>query len=259
MVGRRDRNQANYDLWLFDLLRNIPSRFTFDAGTEWLPLWSPDGKYVAYTMDRGTGKHDLYRRLANGAGEDELVFASETNKVLTDWTSEGQILVFDESTNTGFDVSDLSYVAVSGDRKSVPYLKTPFSEQNGHVSPDGRWIAYQSDESGRIEVYVRPFPNAPGGKWQISSEGGADPRWRRDGKELFYFSGDRLLAVTVGDDAPGFTTVKTDPLFEVTRTAHRINYAVASDGQRFLINTVLETANNAGITVVLNWTQALKR
>jgi Tol biopolymer transport system component len=257
MTGRRQRNQPTFDLWLFDLSRNIPSRFTFDAGTEFLPVWSPDGKYVAYTMDHGTSKHDIYRRLANGAGEDEVVFASEANKRLTDWTSEGKFLVFDEATETGL---DLSYVPVSGDRKSVSYLKTKFNEGNGHVSSDGRWIAYQSDESGRSEIYVRPFPDAQGGKWQISGDGGSDPRWRRDGTELFYFAGDdKLMAVTVRPDASGFATVKTEPLFQVAKTTNLTNYAVTADGQRFLVNAILDTGNAAGLTVVLNWTATLKK
>ncbi|HET9385674.1 MAG TPA: protein kinase, partial [Gemmatimonadales bacterium] len=256
-AGRRDRTQGTYDLWLFDLARSIPSRFTFDAGTEWLPVWSPDGKYVGYTMERGTGKHDLYRRLANGGGDDELVFTSERNKVLTDWTADGRFLIFDETTDTA---SDLGYVAVSGDRKGISYLKTPFNEQNGHVSPDGRWIAYQSDESGRYEVYVRPFPDAQGGggKWQISNEGGSDPRWSRDGKELFYFAGDDTLSsTTVVGDSSGFRRMQTEPLFRVTRTANRTNYSMTPDGRRFLVNTLVQSANDATITVVLNWTQAL--
>ena len=257
MAGRRQRNQPTFDLWLFDLSRNIPSRFTFDAGTEWLPVWSPDGKYVAYTMDHGTSKHDIYRRLTNGVGDDELVFASEANKNLSDWTSDGKFLIFEDFTETG---SDLSYVPVSGDRKSVSYLKTKFNEQNGHVSSDGRWIAYQSDESGRYEVYVRPFPDAQGGKWQISSDSGTDPRWRRDGTELFYFAGDdKLMAVTVRPDASGFTTVKTESLFQVAKTTNRTNYAVTADGQRFLVNAILDTGNAAGLTVVLNWTATLKK
>src|SRR5262245_52893826 len=177
MVGRRDRNQPTFDLWLFDLARNLSSRMTFDPGSEWLPLWSPDRKYVAYTMDRRTGKHDLYRKLANGAGEDELVYSSNYNKNLTDWTSDGQFLVFDEATDRGFDVN---YLVLAG-AKRMAYLEGPFNEQNGHVSPDGRWMAYQSDESGRYEVYVRPFVNEQGGRWQISNKGGMDAGWIRRG------------------------------------------------------------------------------
>jgi eukaryotic-like serine/threonine-protein kinase len=216
MVGRRDRTQSAYDLMLFDLVRNVPSRFTFDGGSEWLPLSSPDGRYVAYTTDHGTGKHDIYRRPANGTGEDELVFASETTKNLTDWTADGRLLMFDEATDTA---SDLSYVPVSGDRKAVSYLKTKDNEQNGHLSADGRWIAYQSDESGRYEIYVRPFPDAQGGKWQISSDGGQDPRWRRDGLELYYFSGDNhLIAAAVRHDGTGFNVLNNEPLFQAART-----------------------------------------
>jgi len=256
MVGRRDRNQPTFDLWLFDLARNLPSRLTFDPGSEWLPLWSPDRKYIAYTMDRRTGKHDLYRRLANGAGDDELVFASDYNKTLTDWTPDGQFLIFDEVTDRG---TNVIYVAVS-DAKRMHYLEGPFNEQNGHVSPDGQWMAYQSDESGRFEIYVRPFPNAQGGKWQVSSgAGGMDPRWAHGGKELIYFSGDDTLsAATVVVDASGFRATKTEPLFRVARTANRTNYGMTSDGKRFLINTVVEGGGSATISVVLNWPQTLR-
>ena len=152
----------------------------------------------------------------------------------------------------------MNYVAISG-AKRVSYLEGPFNEQNGHISPDGQWVAYQSDESGRFEIYVRPFPNAQGGKWQISSAGGMDPRWARGGKELLYFSGnDTLSAVTVSADESGFRATKTEPLFRAARTANRTNYSVTSDGQRFLINTVAEAANGATISVVLNWPQTLK-
>lgn len=256
MISRQARGERTFDLWQFDLSREyISSRFTFDAGTEWLPAWSPDGQYVAFTMDHGTLKHDIYRRLASGTGDDELVFASPSSKTVTDWTPDGKFLVFDEPTETG---SDLSYVPVSGDRKPVSYLRTKFNEQNPHVSPDGRWLAYQSDESGRYEIYVRPFPDAERGKVQVSKEGGIDPRWSHDGTELFYFSGnDRLMASTVRTDQSHFTVLTSDPLFHVRKTTNRTSYTVTTDGQRFLINTVAATIE-APITVVLDWTAALQ-
>lgn len=121
-------------------------------------------------------------------------------------------------------------------------------------------MAYQSDESGRFEIYVRPFPNAQGGKWQISIEGGIDPRWRRDGKELFYFSADdRLVAVAVASGASDLKALKAEPLFQVARTSNRTNYALAPGAQRFLINTLVQATDKAYITVVLNWPQSLQR
>jgi len=176
--------------------------------------------------------------------------------VLTDWTPDGRFLVFDENTETG---SDLSYVPVSGDRKPVSYLKTKFNEQNPHVSPDGRWLAYQSDESGRYEVYVRPFPDGERDKVQVSAEGGIDPRWSRDGTEIFHFSGDeRLMVSTVRHVSSHFTVVTSEPLFHVRKTTNRTSYTVTPDGQRFLINTVSETTE-APITVLLDWTAAVQR
>jgi hypothetical protein len=149
-----------------------------------------------------------------------------------------------------------------GDRKPRAFLQTPFNEMQGHLSPDGRWMAYTSDESGSLEVYVRPFPAGPE-KWSISTNGGSDPTWRRDGKELFYLGPDRKLMSVPVRAAQTFEAGVPTPLFE-TRVGSlnpdfRNQYAVSSDGNRFLINTVSEGSSSSPITIVLNWTETLKK
>jgi hypothetical protein len=149
---------------------------------------------------------------------------------------------------------------LSGDHKPVRFLNTKFEEGFGQFSPDGRWVAYRSDESGRSEVYVAPFPG-PGGKWQISTAGGTLPRWRRDGTEIFYLApDDTMMAATVDGKGATFEVHAVKPLFEThIAMGGRYQYAVSADGQRFLINTVPEQAASAPITVVLNWTAGLKK
>jgi len=247
-----DKNKGGDDIWIMDVAGNSPSHFTFAPGEEEFPTWSPDDKYIAFSMNG-----DIYRRVSNGKGEDELVFASDYNKWVSDWTMDGKYIVFTESTGTGMDIS---YVPASGERRSISYLKTRANEANGQVSPDGKWMVYESDETGKMEIYVRPFPDAQGGKWQISSNGGTDPRWRRDGRELFYFgSDDKLMAVTFKADTSGFAVLKTTALFPTRKTAAATNYSVSPDGQRFLIDSLAENTSSSDITVVANWHRLLEQ
>lgn len=146
---------------------------------------------------------------------------------------------------------------LSGDRKPIPFVNTQFSEAPGTFSPDGRWVAYASNESSRNEVYVAPFPG-PGGKRQVSTAGGGFPRWRRDGTEIFYVDPDRkLVAAVVNGRGVSFEVGVVKPLFETRVTGPRYEYAVTADGQRFLINTESEQAGSTPITVVTNWTAGL--
>jgi dipeptidyl aminopeptidase/acylaminoacyl peptidase len=177
----------------------------------------------------------------------------------TDWSSDGRFVVYDAAdpkTNT-----DVWVLPTTGDRQPFPLLQTEFNEQQGRVSPDGRWIAYTSDETGRLEVYVQSFP-APGGKWQISTSGGADPRWRRDGPELFFISSDgKLMAVDVKVDSV-FHAGLPHQLFDARVSGLvdvRTHYAVTADGRRFLVNRLSEGEGASPITVVLNWTEALRK
>src|SRR5207237_10906010 len=165
------------------------------------PVWAPDRKRIVFTSNRG-GHYDLYQKSANGAGEDELLFKSDQDKFPSGWSQDGRFLIFqsiDPKTP-----SDMWVLPMEGDRKPLPFLRTEFNEAQAKFSPDGRWIAYTSFESGRPEIYVRPFlpPGSAGGvsaggKWQISKSGGGLARWRGDSKELFYVENQRVMAVDI--------------------------------------------------------------
>jgi Tol biopolymer transport system component len=175
------------------------------------------------------------------------------------WSSDGQFLAFNElNPNTGFDLGVLRL----SDRKAEPFLRTPFNESAPRFSPDGRWLAYASDESGRYEIYVQPYPG-PGGKWQISTEGGTEPMWNPNGREMFYRSGRKMMAVDIAT-RPGFAAGKPRVLFEgeyVPTPLTFPNYDVSPDGQHFLMLKPAEAAEGAPsqINVVLNWFEELKR
>jgi eukaryotic-like serine/threonine-protein kinase len=240
------------DLWIFDLDRQQSYRFTFQDGPEGSPTWSPDGADIAYMAAKNGGPFDLYRRPANGTGAEELLLASENHKVIEDWSPDGRYLAyFDVNVDTAF---DLWVLPLFGDRTPIPLLQTPARESHAEFSPDGRWIAYTSNESGRAEIYVQPFPPT-GGKWQISSDSGRQPKWRRDGAELFFLSeAKQVMAVDV---KPGATFEAGTPraLFavDVNLSFQRNNYDVTADGQRFLVN--LLTTGAAPVTIVLNWSR----
>jgi Tol biopolymer transport system component len=245
---------GNNDIWVLDAVRNTSSRLTFE-GTAIIPIWSPDGNRILYrTQQPG----DLYQKLSSGAGTPEALFKSNTDKNPTDWSADERFVVYEaQGPKTGADVWVL---ATTGDRKPFPMLRSEFNEQQGRLSPDNQWIAYSSDETGRPEVYVQSFPT-PGEKWQISTSGGADPRWRRDGKELFFISSDRKLMAVDIQAGSTFQAGLPRSLFDVRVSGLidvRTHYAVAADGRRFLVNTIDETDVAAPITVVLNWTARLR-
>ncbi len=257
-LGRIDRQSGNPDIWIMEFGRGTLSRFTFDPAMEHLPVWSPDGSRVAYDSHR-EGAGDIYQKMASGAGGEELLLKWPEGAGLSDWSRDGKFLAYQSlNSKTHYDIWILP---LSGDRKPVPFLQSEFNERSGQFSPDGRWMAYVSDESGRVEVYVQSFPPG-GGKWQISTNGGAEPQWRRDGKELFYLAPDnKLMAVDI-QSGKGFEAGVPKSLLEVRVggvAALRNHYTVSADGRRFLINAAPEDAPSSPITVVLNWTAALKR
>ena len=246
------------DLWLLQIPAGTPLRLTFHPKDDRFPVWSPDGSRIVFSSNR-TGYYEFYQKPSSGAGDDELLLQTRTSKALTDWSLDGRYIVYmDVIPKTKF---DLAVMPLFGDRQPQPFLQSEFNEKQGRLSPDGRWMAYASDETGRYEVYVQPFP-ATGGKWQISTGGGEQPSWRRDGKELFYIGeGQKLFAVAV--DATSSTFRRTTPrgLFEIRSGANlwtRNQYAVTQDGQRFLVNTSVETSPPSPITVVINWSAGLK-
>ena len=252
--------QGNTDLWLIDAART--TRFTFDPAPDRYPVWSPDGSRLVFSRTRA-GILDLYQKPANGAGAEALLLGSPQTKVATSWSPDGRSLLYTNvSPKTGYDVWLLP---MAGDPKPRPCLNSTFAELSSAFSLDGHWVAYQSDESGRHEIYVRPFPG-PGGQWQISTTGGKDPRWRPDGKELYYIAPDsRLMAAPIASSGtalqPGLPTALFQPRIAGGGTPnllYRQQYDVAPDG-RFLINVSVDETNAAPITVITNWNPEAKQ
>jgi Tol biopolymer transport system component len=245
-------------IWLYDLARETSTRFTFEGIVNHNPTWTPDGKRIAFNSDKD-GETSIYWQLTDGSGGLERLTTSPYPNIPMSWSSDGQLLAFIESNpTTGSDI----WVLRLSDRKPQPFLQTTFNESVPRFSPDGHWLAYISNESGRFEVYVQPYPG-PGGKLQISTEGGTEPVWNRNGRELFYRSGDKMMAVDISTK-PNFAAGKARMLFEgrYERTpATSPNYDVSPDGQRFLMlkPSQQEAPAPTQINVVLNWFEELKR
>ncbi len=258
-------DEQETQVWLYDLSRETLTRLTFEGNANANPAWTPDGKRIAYQSNR-EGPPNLFWQLADGSGGLERLTTSEYLHAPESWSPDGQLLAFLEiNPTTGYDIwvlrlSDPSAPLGAG-RKAQLFLRTPFNESAPRFSPDGRWLAYISDESGRWEIYVQPYPG-PGGKWLISTEGGTEPVWNPNGRELFYRSGDRMMTVEIKTQ-PGFSAGKPKVLFEgqyLPTPATFPNYDVTPDGQRFLMLKPSEQDQAATqINVVLNWFEELKR
>jgi Tol biopolymer transport system component len=200
---------------------------------------------VAFSSQR-LGVDDLYEKPVAGDATETLLLASAEYKYLDGWSPDGRFMLYaNYGAKTGI---DLWAMPLDGDRKPVPVAQTPFNENVGRFSPDGHWIAYQSNESGPTEIYVQPFPG-PGAKTQISTKGGTYPTWRRDGRELFYLANDRLMAAPITLSGARVDVGTPVPLFSVPPGASQ--YDVTADGQRFLFDTVVKEASP--ITILMNW------
>jgi Tol biopolymer transport system component len=254
---RLDTEKGASDIWLIELARGTTSRLTFDPANDGDAVWSPDGGRVVFSSMR-EGLPNLYQKLSSGAGGEELLLKTEDAKIANDWSPDGRHVLYNAMSRQS---SDLWVLPLFGERRPEPFARTDFQEGGGRFSPDGRWIAYISNESGKYEVYVQSFP-ASGGKWQVSNGGGGSPRWRRDGRELFYLSADgKLMAVEVDGSSDTFEAGVPGPLFEprVGAISGDSPYDVAADGRRFLVKVPVEETAPAPVTVVLNWTADLKR
>ena len=252
-VERLDKGTG--DIWLIDIARNTPTKFTFDPAWDFAPVWSPDGSKIVFSSTRD-GVPNLYVKPASGSGNEELLLKSSGSKTPADWSLDGEFILYSERNPKG--KYDLWVLPLEGDKMPRPFGQDKFRKVGATFSPDGKWVAYSSDESGQVEVYVQPFPG-PGAKHQVSTSGGFRPIWRRDGKELFYVTTDRkLMAVELNTDSTfGYSLPK--PLFDTRIRGGLRAYAVSRDGQRFLINDLIESSGPSPITVVLNWTADLKR
>lgn len=248
---------AGGDLWIRDLVRGVSSRFTFDAAVELNPWWSPDGRRIVYTS-KAKALGDLYVKEASGTRAAEPLVVNADEKYVSDWSADGRYILFTGrgEGNSGWNISAM---LVDGERKPFTVVGTSFAEMWATFSPDGKYIAYQSNESGRPEIYVQEFPEALN-KWQVSTEGGVEAFWRRDGRELYYRAGTRIVAVPVQTSGT-FVVGTPAPLFETrfANTTVRARYRAAPDGQRFLVLAGLSRVAEQPAAVVLNWTSALAR
>jgi len=251
VVTRMDTQIGTRDLWMFDLTRGTSSRFTFDQADETNTAWSNDGARIAFSFF-GKGTIDIYQKAATGAGTAEPLLASSEIKLIQSWTPDGRFILYDSA-------GKLWMLSLNGEREQAVLFK-PNGESTAVVSPNMKWVAYRSNESGRSEVYVQRFPSS-GSQRQISTAGGEEPYWRRDGKELFYIEGRRLMAVGVNADGQVFDFGVPKSLFDLRLEleGRRSRYQVAANGQKFLVVVPAENAQSPPITVVTNWTAGLKR
>jgi Tol biopolymer transport system component len=255
--GRRvalDRTvQGNRDLWLLDLARGSVPRFTFDPAQDGMPVWSPDSKQIVYESKR-KGPYDLYVKAVDGAAAERPLLESPNDKWPMDWSSDGAyILYYESNPQTGGDLRALKVMSRGGSGDTTPVATTSFDEGFGQFSPDGHWVAYQVNESGRPEVVVQSFPD-PGTRRQVSIDGGRAPRWSRDGKELYFVSLDsRLMAAKLAIAAGSVEPAAATALFQLRLAGvPKHQYSVAADG-RFLVNEVVEDLASSLLTVVVNW------
>jgi eukaryotic-like serine/threonine-protein kinase len=256
-VSIRDPQTKTRDIWVIDLQTGASSRLTFDPGDDVNPTWSPDGTRIAFSSDRN-GRHDIYVKAATGAGDEQVLLRSSEDKFVEDWSPDGHYLAF------GGDPGESLFSLRDKKRAPLPVLEKNFNAQLRFSPARGskpRWFAYTSSESGQVEV--RSFADALSGsegKWQISRNGGSEPVWRTDGKELFYASGDKLMALQVNSAAESFEGGLPKKLFEAPlRSEGRSNYAVSPDGKRFLMNVLLEDKNSREMKVMLNWPAGLDK
>jgi serine/threonine protein kinase len=239
--------------WLLDISRGTLSRLTFEGSYNGGTAWTPDGKRITFGSNRG-GQRNLFWQSADGSGAAERLMTDDNVQIASSWSHDGQLLLFEETgAGTGYDV----WTYRTSDHKAQPLLNSRFNEIGPRFSPDGHWMTYASDESGRYEVYVQPYPG-PGGKWQISAEGGTEPIWAGNG-ELFYRNGEKLM-VAQTTVRPTFSAGTPKTLFEGSYAIYQSipDYDVSPDAQRFLF---LNTGNEARaeISVVVNWTEDLKQ
>ena len=250
-VSLTDSVQVARDIWIYDIARGVRRRFTDDPAADQSAIWAPDGSHLMFRSAR-KGLGDLYEKLSTGAAVEERWFADAADKYPLSWSQDGRILYQTIGESTG---SDMWIVSTHGDRKPVPFHRTRFNETQGQFSPDGSWVAYVSDESGRQEIYVTPS-DGTGAPVLVSQ--GAGPRWRRDGGELFFWVGNRLTAAVVSPRAGAFAVGAVTRLFDhQRRESVGAWYDVSADGQRFLVNTPVE--ESTPITLLINWPALLNK
>jgi len=256
VTDQTDPDGRNTDIWIHEPARGAMTRLTFDPSYHTASIWSPDSRQVLFGANRQLG-FKLHMKNADGSGSEQEVvdLGAETQVNAWDWSRDSKYLLVRKN-------NELWYMTWP-ERVAKPLVETKWTVRNAQFSPDGRWIAYASNETGNMEVFVSPFP-AASGKWQVSSGGGQEPKWRQDGKELFYLSADgKMMAVAVKMGA-SFEATSPVALFQTHRrqpvSAQDVfSYDVTADGQRFLINTKVDEANAAPLSITLNWASEMEK
>jgi Tol biopolymer transport system component len=244
------------DIWIWELAKPTAIRLTFESENDHgRPVWTPDGRTLLFSWATGTPPN-IFRMSANGTGTPERLTNIPTQQAPLAVTQDGKTLLFREVVPKNG--ADLRVLSLDGDHTSKPLLATRFNEVDGDLSPDGHWLAYQSDDSGRFEIYVRPYPDITSGRWQISNGGGTRPLWGRNGRELFYVSGDnRQMMVTAVQTKPAFSWAVPMMLFDAPYlTISPRSWDVGLDGRFLAIKPV--SGETARLNVVENWFEELK-
>ena len=262
-VATSRAQQGNTDIWIFEFARGVSTRFTFDPAVDYSPAWSADGSRIVFASNRG-GKWAFYQKASNGAGAEEPFFSPEVSDRPTPFavSRDGRFLTYSASRGgINFDSFVVPMAGTPADRKGTSIVGAEFNERGTRFSPDGRWFSYTSNESGRDEAYVRPFDPDAGrageGQFMISKDGGASPKWRGDGKEMFYLAPDGTIMSVDISTTPSFSAATPKPLFKGPRGV--IFWDLAQDGQRFLMPVPQDANAPAPYQVVLNWTSTLKK
>src|SRR5438105_1890369 len=255
-VDQFDLDGRIRDIWIHELSSDAVAHFTFGPSYNAVPIWSPDGTRIVFASNRKLYNH-IYQKNADGSGPEELIvdLGLVGDQLCWDWSHDGKYLLAHKG-------PELWSVSMA-DRQAKPFIQAKWSVRNARFSPDGRWVAYASNETGNWEVYVSPFPTATS-KWQVSRGGGERPRWRRDGKELFFLSGEGKITAVAVKTGSTFEAGPPVTLFQ-THTAQPIStqdvfsYDLSGDGQKFLINTRVDEPNAAPLSIILNWPYEMEK
>ena len=260
------RESDDSDLWIYDLVRDTSTRLTFDPARDIWPLWTPGGERVVFSSTRGGENPNLYWKAANGIGPVERLTTSESVQAAHSFAPDGRLVFGDDRIDR---LVDLHVMSMDGERSTDVLVQTDFRDAKADVSPDGRWMAHVSDESGISNVYVRPFPNVDDGRWQISRNGGYMPQWAPDSRGLFYLTpitdGRVEMMAVANDTEPTFRPGNPVPLFEgpyfAGTTAQHHVFDVSPDGQRFLMikREATDETTSGEVILVQNWLEELKR
>jgi eukaryotic-like serine/threonine-protein kinase len=254
-----DSQDAERDIWLWDFARKTLTRLTFDPTSDGSPIWAQDGRHVLFSSLR-SGVYNLFSVAADGSGTPERLLQSSTHNYPTSVTPDGRQLVFSDVMKT-----EVMMLNLDDNKHVTPLVQTPFAERNGDISPDGRWLAYESNESGKSEIYVRPFPDVNSGRWQVSNAGGTRPHWARSSRELFYVAPPGALMSVRIKEGSTFNASEPVKLFEGryyygAPPVLGVTYDVSPDGERFLMTKpVTDAPSSPTIVIVQNWQEELKR